>query len=327
MHCTAIAIAGRVTHTAAVRRSCCIAAVVALEYLAPGTSAFAQAGRRIVVVSAGTCPARAAVVSALAQAMPGVTIVADPAEDSGDAESVVVVSDAGTSYRAVVRGVVRTLFDPPARCEERARKVAIVAALALEPPLSAAPQPAPQAAVETVATEATTQHASGLWLESGGVVERGETDDSSLWPTAGTVRLTIDRDGLGAMIGGTLGSWDLAGGGRLVQRSSIDVAVQLRHRDGWIAWALELGPRLVIQRAHDADGEIYRTVHLEADIGLSGRFELWFPGHDYGVFAAVAGTYVPDPAPAGRDSQPMALGSPMPTWWLGGSAGLMFKIR
>jgi hypothetical protein len=307
-----------------VHRSRCIVALVAIAYVAPGTSSVAWAERRIAVVSAGTCPSREAVVSALTRAMPDATIVDGAVDAPSDVEPVVVVSDGGASYRAVIRGVVRTLVDPPANCEERARKVAIVAALALEPAPLIAPRPASEP-VQTVAMAVRVPSSRvGVRFETGGVVESGRAEGVDLQPIGGTARLTIERDHFGLVIGGTLVGWT-AVGSRFVQRIPIDAALQLRGRSSWLAGALEFGPRLVFQRSHDMDGR-FREVPLEADFRLSGRVELWAPGRAYGGFAAVTGTYVPNPAPL-REIPFVEDAPTMPTWWIGASAGLVFEIR
>jgi len=291
--------------------------MLATVLLGPAGPRLAQAGRRIALVSTGSCPARDTVISALAQAMPDATIVASGADSSGDAEPVVVLSDGGASYRAVVRGVVRTLVDAPAHCEERARKVAVVAALALEPPLVASPQAeALEAAVEHPA--AATSSRTAVQLETGAVAERAWLPGVRLAPSGGAVRVGLERDGLGLVIGATLLGWSDAGAG-LLQRTPIDLALQLRRRASWLAGAVELGPSLVVQRSKDGND---RATRVELDLRLSARAELWFrPG--VGVFAAITGTYVPNPAPlVGR-----GLAVPLPSWWLGGSAGLVLRIR
>ena len=294
---------------------CCIATGIAFAFAIAGASS-AAAETRISVVSAGSCPLREAVIAALAQVMPGVAIAADAGVVT-DAEPVVVVSDDGASYRTVVRGIVRTLVDPPANCEERARKVAIVAALALEPPLNATAVPQ---AIETVATRPPSMRSHiGVRVESGILAERGTFMDTRLSPLGGTVRMTIERDGLGLVIGGALVQWSSVDSSVFAQRIPIDLSVQLRHRIRWFAGALELGPSLVFQRGRDGSD---RAVHLEADLRASGRVELWFQ-RGLGVFAAVTGTYIPNPAPLVRSR----VEYPMPSWWLGASTGLVIQIR
>jgi hypothetical protein len=302
-----------------VLRSCWIAALT-VTYVILGSPSDARADRRIAVVSVGACPAREAVVAALAQAMPEATIVS-AADVPGDAEPVVVMSDGGISYRVVVRHVVRTLIDAPALCEERARKVAIVAALALEPPeitsdvihvAAVPPAVAPAAAVPP-------RRGLGIRLESGGVAERGWALHSPLSPFGGTVRLAVGRDAWALVLGGTLVTWSSIDAYGSVQRIPVDLAFQLRHETSHSAAAIELGPSLVFQRVRD-QGE--SAVRVEADVRFSGRVECWFrPG--YGVFAAVTGTYAPNRAPL-MDVQRE---NPMPTLWLSTSAGLVLRIQ
>jgi hypothetical protein len=293
-----------------------------VAYLILGSSSDAHAGRRIAVVSFGACPAREEVVSALTQAMPEATIVS-AADIPGDAEPVVVMSDEGTSYRVVVRRVVRTLVDVSAQCEERARKVAIVAALALEPSelesdASAVAAP-PRVTAPPPRATAPRRPGVGVRIEVGGVAERGWVNDIALSPLGGTLRLAIQRDDLSLVIGGTVVRWTFLDKYGFVQRFPIDLALQLRHQSSRVAAAFELGPSLVFQRVSDGHE---RAVRIEADIRLSARVECWFRP-TYGVFAAVTGTYAPNPAQLVKPEN----GNPLPTMWLGSSAGLILRIR
>jgi hypothetical protein len=309
------------------RRSYWIAGFIAAAV--PFTLRDAQAAPRIAVVADGVCPGREAVISALAQAMPDVAIVADGTQLSGDAEAVVVISDGGVRYRTIVRGIVRTLVDEPSDCLERARKVAVVAALALEPPPSASAAPE---AVEVHPSPSPPSAGIGMRVEGGAVAEYASLQRSYwspfadmsmqrsyLSPFGGTVRLTVDRGLLGVAVGGTLPTRSLVGT-ISVQRIPLDVSVQLRHRRGWIAGGVELGPSIVLQRSKEGRD---RWVRLETDLRMSGRIEIWFK-RDAGVFAAITGTYVPNHAPlmAVDDDDQVA----MPTWWFGASAGLTMQI-
>jgi hypothetical protein len=278
----------------------------------PAVASHADAGRRIAVVSMGSCPNRDVLATALAQAMPDAAIVSS-ADIPGDAEPVVVMSDDGEAYRVVVRRIVRTMFDGPARCEERARKVAIVAALALEPP------DIPSEVTEVApAIQAAAPPRSDLLVhvEAGGMAEHGVHTRVS--PVGGTVRLTIGHPDLAVAIGGSLAPWsNFDDYGSYVQRIPLDVSMQLRRRFGSFAAGIELGPSLVFQRAK-AGGD--RRLELEADIRMSGRVEWWFGG-TYGAFTALTSTYVPSPAP------PFAMDYTLASWWLGASAGLVLQVR
>jgi hypothetical protein len=321
-----------------VRRSCRIAALIAVVQCVPALSSVASAERRIAVAAAGSCPGRDAVIAALAQAMPDV-IVAEPGAVDGAAAPVVVVNDHGASYHAAVGGITRTFFDAAADCEERARKVAVVVALALEPPLIAIPVPSPPPPLATPllatpapATPPSTPPAPGIGvrIETGGTAERGYGKSRNGWsPRPGsdatprlTARLALERGDLGLVLGGGWGTWQRIDNVGILQRFPIDLAVRLRQRTGLIAGALELGPSVVVLRSRDAYME-YRNVQWEIDVRMALQLEVW-SAKGYGAFAAVVGSYAPRPAPL---IMPASLDERMPRAWVGGSVGLAIQLR
>jgi hypothetical protein len=87
-----------------------------------------------------------------------------------DSPMATVESDDGASYRVKVDGATRTFVDWPANCQERARKVAVIVALALQSPvieIGAAHEIAP--AISLAHREASAQLM--MQIETGGVVE------------------------------------------------------------------------------------------------------------------------------------------------------------
>jgi hypothetical protein len=297
-----------------VRLSCWIAVLGVV--LAPCA---ANAERRLAVVASGSCPARASVISALGQAMPDATFV----DGTDDAESVVVISDGGPSYRALVGGVVRTLVDPASQCEERARKVAIVAVLALDPPRVASAAPiasvAPGAPVVTATSVTSSSDLGDIRLETGGFAEWARVRNKLLSPVGATARLTFMGEHVGLAVGMAVARVSLVDQSSWEQRIPIELALQLRHRAGWIAGAIELGPS-VIAYSSRLRGDTGHLLRWEVDARLGGRIELW-PVRSYGVFAAAAGSFAPSPANA------LGSGNPMPSWWFGASAGLVVMIQ
>ena len=314
-----LAIAGQPAHIPRpVGRTCCLAALAVIANVVaarPVRAEVSVAQRRIAVVSVGACPSRPAVISAITGAVPDVAIVDDTAPTVAGVEGVVVVSDGSASYRAMVGGVMRTLIDATANCEERARKVAIVVALSVQPPAVAAPD----------RTEAASAPRSGIAvrLEAGGLAEYGWRRGTARWASSSQARLSLERGGLGLVIGSALVSWSAFEQTVLVQRIPIDVAVRLRHRWSPLAAAIDAGPSLVAQRTRGIDNH-HRSVRLEADLRLSARLEVWVRP-TYGMFAAVTGTYVPSPASAFLSERDAAYPE-MPSWWVSGSAGLIIQI-
>jgi hypothetical protein len=126
--------------------------------LAAPVAAAAPGAVRIEV--AGACPDRAQVERELNRALPDTRIV-----DGADHSDVprVEVADMGARYHARVNGTGREFIDETRRCDERARTVAVFAALMFEsspePAHAATPAPAPKIVVpplrETPASPAT----------------------------------------------------------------------------------------------------------------------------------------------------------------------------
>jgi hypothetical protein len=320
-----LAIAGRLAHIASVQRSLGVVALTAAAYIVPVLASRAEAAPRIAVVSAGACPARDAVLAALAQAMPDASIVADAATAPSDAEPVVVLSDDSASYHTVVRGVLRTLVDAPANCEERARKVAIVAALTLGPLQNPARPPEPGAA--PAASTAVVMHARpdadiGVRFEIGPFADFAHIAGYRVTPVGSTARLTIDRGALGLLAGVSLSTWNATDRDDALyeQRIPIDAMVQLRGREGRLAGAVAFGPSLVFQRTKEGRDQ---ATEIEADFRLLGRIEAWFTS-GAGAYASVATTYVPTPAPL-LDQKNLTYS--MPHWWIAASVGLVLQIR
>jgi len=289
--------------------------LAALACIAVGTSSVAEADNEIAVLATGACPTRDAVVAALAEAMPDATIVGDAAAIAADGETIVVVSDDGPTYRAVVRGVVRTLVDESNRCQERARKLAVVTALALEPPRVArqsadaldtvtCPVPPPRSPLE-------------VRLETGGLISYGVHKHSQLLPIGGTARVSLARGPLGLAVGVAASQLSVLSSGATVHRFPFDVAVQLRHAWRGVVASLELGPSFVVQREKDGHES---TLRQELDLRASGQVALRLSGR-LGVFAALTTTYTPTPPTL------LATTERMPSWWHALGAGVVIQIQ
>jgi len=292
--------------------------IAALMFAVCGIPSVAAAGRQLAIVAGGSCPTGDAVMKALAEAMPDATLVDGATEAARDAEPVVVISDGSASYRAVIGGTVRTLVDPELRCDERARKVAVVAALALEPPQIATATPAVREAV--VARPAPPTAGLGARFQVGGAAEYSQFRHNWPFPVGATVRAIVGNGVLGVAVGAALVTSVVLDNDWSLQRIPIDVAAQVRYRAGWIAGAVELGPGLVVRMDRRVDrGTAFgpRAVQMEADYRLAGQIELW-PSRRYGVFATLGGTFVSNPVATPN-------GDPMPRYWLLASAGLVIE--
>jgi hypothetical protein len=312
-------------------------------------SRVAAAGPR-VAISAGSCPNRDAMIFALAQVLPSASIV-PPTEallDGGEPMAVVTVSDDGASYQVQVGNIARTFFDPPARCEDRAGKAAIIVALALEPPQfvvmqpGAAPAPegpgGPQAPAAPVASAAPAvlvvpaappTSAFGVWFEAGGAAEyarpRSDFGGSAKFSIYdATLRFAIERGDLGLVLGTALPGWVHDHNGTVgTERLPFEVLLRLRHALGPVFLTFDAGPVLVVQHAtggvdpYGPFGFDHPMTDTELDLRGAVRLELRSE-HGYGVFAEVTGSYAP---------RPLDLDGFTPKGWIGGGAGLMIQVR
>src|SRR5262249_14356442 len=139
--------------------------------------------------------------------------------------------------------------DPLIRCDERARKAAVVVALALEPPaieLAASRAVAPAIAVARAEPGAALR----IQLESGGIVETAPGTRTDPINEGIDLRLAIGRSDHQLVIGAEVVQpmmLEVVGGGARVQRVPIDLALRSRLGGDRIAALLELGPRFAVQ--------------------------------------------------------------------------------
>ena len=271
----------------------------------------------------GGCPAREAVIAAIKGVLPDVTIIA---ADPGPTP-LVIVTDDGASYRVEAGGMTRTFVDPPAHCEERARKVAVVAALALEPPVIETGAPRMIApTIELARYEPPAEVA--MQIEAGGVVDRAPRASGDPTCAGVDLRLAIGRSDFNLVIGGAVVApmtLAVTGGRARVQRVPIDLALRGRLGTDGIAGVLELGPRFAIQRSEGVDVmQSTHTVRLEVGARGAARLEVW-PWRRYGAYVLVQGEYVPRPS---RFTLPdLGEVGEMPSLWVGASLGLAIRTH
>jgi hypothetical protein len=323
-------------------------AVVALLMI----SRIAAAGPR-VAINAGSCPNRDTMIFALAQVLPSASIV-PPTEallDGGEPMAVVTVSDDGASYQVQVGNIARTFFDPPARCEDRAGKAAIIVALALEPPQfvimqpgAAPPAPEPQEGQQApgtlvapaallapamIAASAAPPPSGSVWVEAGGAAEyarprsvSGYSEKFSIYDA--TLRFAIERGDLGLVLGTALPGWVRNQDGTMdVERLPFELLLRLRHALGPVFLTFDAGPVLVLQHVtggvdpYGPFGFDHPVTDTELDLRGAVRLELRSE-RGYGAFVEVAGSYAP---------WPLDLNGFMLKGWIGAGAGLMLQVR
>jgi hypothetical protein len=304
----------------------------------------ASAERSAALSATGSCPTREALVAALQLALPDLVITADP---SGP-ELRIIVTDHADAVRVEVEGVVRTFSDAARQCDERAAKVAIVVALALDPPLGRPLDPPPisppdarpaQACASAPTSRCSVEISSSTVLvaqevapagttvhvESGGVVDAAA---GGVLATGIDMHVVFARGDVGVVVGGALTSpvdLPMAAVTARVQRLPIDIAVRAQIRTDHARLAAELGPRFAIQRSQGiVDGmPTAQATRLETGARGAARLEVW-PGRDYGAFVALQAEFVPRPSLFTLPKH-QEVGA-MPSWWVGTSLGLAFRM-
>jgi hypothetical protein len=309
-----------------------------------GLAKVGHAERSAALSATGSCPTREALLEALHLALPDITIVADP---SGT-ELRIVVTEHADSYRVVVAGVVRTFIDAARQCDSRARKVSVVVALALDPPViedaidrpnpdSAVAAPKQRTVVISTMTVLTAQAAPpsdfDIHVETGGVVAGAPAGGKF---TAGLdMHVVFGREGVGLVVGGALTSLSQASApdGTVVLRLSIDVAVRIQTGSALSSAALELGPRFTIQQPLPQKGsfDAYMATNwpTESEAGVRGavRLESW-PQRAFGLFATLQAEFVPIPSriPMLQTGRGVRDVGRMPHLWVGPSIGLVLRV-
>jgi hypothetical protein len=299
-----------------------VSAAMAMLGMWLGQSTAARAERRLAITLVGECPTRGAVIAAIEGTLPDVEVITDASEPTLR----VLVSDDGTSYRIEIAGMMRTFVDAAANCEERARKTAVMAVLALEPSASDAQAPPRSAAAIERARHAPPGDII-LQIEAGSVVDSAPRSDGSLISAGVDLRFAIGGRNGGLVVGGTVVApieLEVTGGRASVRRVPLDLALRSQLGGDEVAVVFELGPRFTIQ--HSEGVNVMRgaqAVRLEVGARLAARLETWPLWGNHGTYIAVQGEYVPFP------SRFMLLGvgevGQMPSLWLGVSLGLALR--
>jgi hypothetical protein len=288
-----------------------------------GAAMSARAEHRLAIAMSGTCPARGAVIAALADVLPDLEIVdGDP-----EAAALVVASDEGPTYRVDIAGVTRWFVDPSGHCEDRARKVAIVAALGLAPPMIEVRAPRASRSAGALAIQLPPSRFA-LQLETGGVFDTAPGAGGDRIYAGVDVHLALGRPDLAVVVGGAVVAptmLAMIAGRARVQRVPIDVALRGRIARGGIAAVVEIGPRFTLQTSDGVD--VMQSVHavrLESGARIASRMEIW-PSRRCGAYLQLHGEYVPRPSrftlsDLGEVGQ-------MPSLWVGASLGLAIHMR
>jgi hypothetical protein len=260
------------------------------------------------------CPSHEAVVDRLRVVFSDLTIDNEPRPG---VLSVEIWQD-GASYGVVVRSIRREFFDPGLHCEERARKVAVLIALELEPPSVSEPvphpwRPRPKAIVE---------------LEIGGRAEvalrRADV------PAAGGAQLRLFVGsrfvgGVLAVAGLSPTTLKLDVAGASFERIPVDVGVRGQVRRGRWSVSLECGLLLSFQVTEGLNVmPSLRQTRLELGARLAAQLkvQVW---KRFSVFLAAHFEWLPSPNNLVLPS--IGIVGTTPQYWIGGTAGVAVRLH
>ena len=316
--------------------------------------------RSLFVEGDSMCPSVENVAAELKRLVHAETVVS-----AGSGEGATIgITDLGDSVRVVTAGMARTFPDPARNCSERARAVAVFAALVLEPPRSVPPVPSLSEPVPddpTVApsvVEPTTSHAisvlqqiskqatppptaavvrmsdtpprSSLHIELEAAVGLGVAPSIGMGSVGpgGEVRLNVVGEHFGLTMGlGALseGSVGVGAGQAQLVRIPLDVDLRLSTRRGRVE--VEAGAGLVFA-VLDAQGQGFSADDggLGLDIGARVGIGVRVWVHDrVALLLRLHATYSPwSPA---LQVLPSGIVTSSPGLWLGVDVGVATRVR
>jgi hypothetical protein len=253
------------------------------------------------------CPTREAVIDRLREVFPSLSIEDVPSSDALAVE----VWSRGAEYGVVLGAARRELSDPDQRCDERARKVAVVIALGLEPskreaqPLEHEPRRTLQAELE-VGGRADFAPRPELPAEGGVAVRAffGGRTFGGVLGVAGLSASTLRLDGAAARL----------------ERIPIDAGMRGQLAVGRVSFAAELGVLLCFQIT---DGLLVSPSIRELRLQLGARVGLSVTVRVWERFSAVLGLHtevLPDPNNLVLSSSRIV--GTTPAVWAGASLGV-----
>lgn len=321
-------------HRRAVGRLCTWSRIASVG-ICIGYATSAMAERDLAITVSGSCPPREAVITAIESGLPDVRATDHP----GQIPRVLVIDD-GASYRIEIDGATRTFVDSPTDCEERARTVAVVAALAIEPPpidggaplqiVPATTALAPRASTTAMVVARRESAANtAVQFEVGGVLENGAGSGGKLSSAEVALSVAVGWADRAVVIGGAVGapiSMDIMEVHALVRRVPLDIALRNRLGNrGLLAATIEIGPRFVIQHSEHASGtHLESATRLEVGARFAARLEVWPSWTRGGAYALLEGEYVPRPSRFTLADRGVI--GEMPSLWIGASLGLAIPI-
>jgi len=291
-------------------------------------AASARAASPVRLTGDAKCPAPASVARALRALSPTLDVAIG--DDGAPGALRVRLWDDGVRYGAELGGEARFFADVKRRCEERARTLALIVALAADPPSVAVPvrKPAPESPV--VAPPLAWRFA----------LEVGAALDATPGATAGSDRVTFG--GAARFLFGK-GRWSGSVGALALAPAALDfprararttavpLDASLRFHLRFARFELSPEAGLAVRLVSVAgEGAVDSRSGLRAELGLRAALTLSFPiVNRFGLFLAGSVLYVPSPAelqavfpPA---PAPGAVGS-LPSFHVGAVFGVTVRL-
>ena len=245
-------------------------------------------------------------------------------ELDGPDAAVLEISDEGARFAVAAAGQVRRFEDPPRRCEERARKAAVFAALALQPPQIAAPAPPPP----RPPSPTDDVRAPSVEVEVAGLFANAALGPTST-PTGGaSAKLFVGGRFVGGVVGiSALGPTTLSLGavGARLLRVPVELAIRGRLFLRRVTLSVDLGLVLAAQITDGLDvAASVRQARLELGVAGTARVEYW-PSRRLAPFFAFSIEGVP--APYDLDLPGVGVVGRTPRLWLGAALGLAVRLR
>jgi len=316
------------------------AIVLAASVVSSAPAALAAPPPSVRMVGEETaCPTPAQVVTVLRRLLPRTKVTA---ESGPAAPADAAIKDEGSQYRVSIAGQEREFVDNARQCAERARHAAVFVALVLDPPMIPEPSdappapPAPPAAAppslppaERAATPSRAPPTfTALDLSLGAILQ--------VAPSAGERRTTV-ASGVMAWVRAKRGFHLALGAGVLRGAFEFDgvvadawwVPIHLAAGMGFESdrWELgaELGPSVGILSVLARDlPQAQNQIRLEWGVRAAGFSRLWFSKN---IALHLSGEALVRPSRYALLIDPEGQVGLTPVLWLGGSAGLSFKLE
>jgi hypothetical protein len=315
-------------------RAICLGPGVVL--LAGAVGAAPPASVRMIGDEAG-CPTPTQVVTVLRRLLPRTKVTADTGQAAlGDA----LITDEGSQYRVAIAGQERSFSDNARQCAERARHAAVFVAIVLDPPTIPEPaEPAPTSSVAVPAAPPLPERPAppptrapppspSLDLTLAPIVHMAPgAGDRRPAVAAGMMAWARVKRGFHLALGSGVsrGSLHFDNGVADAWRIPIHVAAGFNFRaDRWEGGA-EIGPSVTILSALGRDLQRAESqIRLEWGGRAAGFSRFWLSSNFALYLAAEAlvhpSAYAMMIDPDGRIGFTPAL-------WLGGSAGVTFRLE